>query len=399
MKDRIIILIVLFISFMVVIYVLLSFAKIKIGDIRPALLPSKKAIGGSNEVAKTGEQTNLPLKLPNGFQIGIFAKDLGKVRDLEFSEGGILVASIPDEGAVVALPDRDGDGVADEIIRIQERLNNPHGLAFFKGKLFIAEETRLARYTLDEKNLTSSLDKVLFDLPLGGRHITRTIAFNNKDQMFVSIGSTCDVCFEKHPWIGTVIISDSEGKNPRVFAKGLRNAVFITVDPKTQDLWGTEMGRDFLGDEKPPDEINIIRDGGDYGWPICFGDKIYDSEFGQKTPDYCQNTISPIYQIAAHSAPLGLTFINSSQFPEDWQSDLLVAYHGSWNRSTPIGYKVVRMDFEGDKIKDEEDFLTGFLQGSEAAGRPVDLVFDKNGSLFISDDKAGVIYKIIQQSD
>lgn len=141
----------------------------------------------------------------------------------------------------------------------------------------------------------------------------------------------------------------------------------------------------------------IISENGDYGWPTCYGDRIHDTDFDKNvyTEDPCLFTQSPVFKIPAHSAPLGLTFINSKQFPEDWQGDLLVAYHGSWNRSIPTGYKVVRMKVDGNAISGEEDFLTGFLQGNQALARPVDLIFDKAGFLYISDDKAGYIFKIV----
>ncbi|MFI5205702.1 MAG: PQQ-dependent sugar dehydrogenase, partial [Candidatus Paceibacterales bacterium] len=175
---------------------------------------------------------------------------------------------------------------------------------------------------------------------------------------------------------------------------------FIQFNPKTGELWGTEMGRDYLGDNIPPDEINIIREGVNYGWPNCYGDRVADTSFNQDAT--CQFTQSPIYQIPAHSAPLGLTFINSSQFPADWQGDLLVAYHGSWNRTLPTGYKVIHMKVNGNTISGVSDFLTGFIgvgakSGADALGRPVDLTFDKSGNLFLSDDKTGDVYIIQKQ--
>lgn len=364
-------------------------AKKKVGDVRPAVLPPTK------DITKIGDPLQFPLTLPPGFRVGIFAKGLGNARDLTFSPKGTLLVSISARGSVVALPDRNNDGKADEARAILTDLNKPHGIALFKSKLFVAEETRVVRYTFDEQALTGKEDKVLFSLPRAGRHITRTIAFDKKGVMFVSIGSTCDVCFEKHPFLGTVIISDEEGRNPRVFARGLRNSVFIAVDPKTDKLWGTEMGRDFLGDNKPPDEINVIEDGKDYGWPVCYGDRIFDEAFGQKTKAYCNGTEPPLFDIAAHSAPLGLAFIYSEKFPKEWQGDLLVAYHGSWNRSTPIGYRVVRLALKGGTVVGEYDFITGFLKGPDVFGRPVDVAFDKHGSLFVSDDKAGVVYKVL----
>lgn len=379
----------------------------KVGDIRPAILPP--------QTPTVGESPDLPFQLPEGFKIGIFAPrqssgqaSLGGVRDLEFTPGGTLLASIPSSGRVVALPDKDLNGVADEVRDVISSLDRPHGIAFYSegtssaynGNLFIAEETRVVRYRWDENTLSVTQDKILFSLPKGGRHFTRSIVFDKNGRMFVSIGSTCDVCFEKHPWLAAIIVSDSEGNNPHLWAKGLRNSVFIAINPTTGELWGTEMGRDFLGDNLPPDEINVIWEGKDYGWPICYGDKIHDNNFdpSASSGQACRNTEAPVYEIAAHSAPLGLTFINSPQFPKEWQGDLLVAYHGSWNRSSPIGYKVVRLNVDPDSIgvRGEEEFLSGFLSGSQALGRPVDVIFDKQGSLYISDDKAGVIYKIIK---
>jgi len=154
------------------------------------------------------------------------------------------------------------------------------------------------------------------------------------------------------------------------------------------------MGRDFLGDNKPPDEINIIEKDKHYGWPFCYGDQVYDPSLGQRDQAFCDTTIAPVYKIQAHSAPLGLTFIDSPIFPESWQGDLLVSYHGSWNRSTPVGYKVVHMNVEEGRITSEEDFLSGFLQGSTALGRPVDMEFGSSGELYLSDDKSGAVYLI-----
>lgn len=352
---------------------------------------------------ETVNTTNLQLK--EGFSIDIFATGLESPRDLEMSPEGVLLASIPQEGKIVALADRDKNGKSDQTVDVLTKLNRPHGLAFFGDKLFVTEETAVSRYTWNGQAQKATLEKKLFDLPKGGRHFTRTIAFDKSGHMFVSLGSTCDVCFENHEFLAAVVVSDQEGSTPRLFAKGLRNAVFITVNPNSGELWGTEMGRDFLGDTEPPDEINIIREGKDYGWPLCYGDRIHDKDFDkqiyiQTVPQLpCGESEAPIYEIAAHSAPLGLTFIDSSKFPNDWQGDLLVAYHGSWNRSTPIGYKVVRLNVEQDKVTSDEDFLSGFLPAgangpAQASGRPADLIFGKEGNLFISDDKAGVIYRV-----
>ena len=380
----------------------LSYFALKLKGTLPAILPPASITPPEDTKGQTVNESNL--NLPQGFSLRIFAKDLEGPRDLEVSPQGTILASIPSQGKVVALPDINNDHKADRQAIVISGLSRPHGLAFYKDKLFIAEETRVVRYNWNEESRRATLDKKLFDLPKGGRHFTRTIAFNEGGKMFVSIGSTCDVCLEDHPFLAAVIVSDTDGNNPRLFAKGLRNSVFITTNPLTGELWGTEMGRDFLGDDLPPDEINIIRDGRDYGWPLCYGNRIHDTDFDQKVyiqiipQPPCGETEPPVYEIPAHSAPLGLSFITSDRFPKDWQGDLLVAYHGSWNRSAPAGYKVVRVKIENGKVQTEEDFIAGFLQGNQATARPVDLVFDKSGSLYLSDDKAGFIFKISYQN-
>lgn len=374
-----------------------------VGDIRPALLPSAGDLPEIIEKQEARDPVEFPLKIASGFKIGVFAKDLDKPRDLQFSPDGTLLVSLPSAGKVVALPDKDGDGRADLVKDVLTDLNRPHGFAFHlfdnaAGKqtyLFVAEETGVVRYNWNEETLTAEKDKSLFTIPAGGRHFTRSLAVKDDGTLFVSIGSTCDVCFEKSEFLGAVVVSDVDGKQPSLFAKGLRNSVFIALNPATGELWGTEMGRDFLGDNLPPDEVNIIREGKDYGWPRCYGDKTHDEKFDHDhIVGECKDTIAPVYKTAAHSSPLGLTFIGSKQFPKSWQGDLLVAYHGSWNRSIPSGYKVVRLKIDANKVTGEEDFIAGFLQGSTALGRPVDLEFDSAGSLYISDDKAGAIYKV-----
>lgn len=349
------------------------------------------------EKQKVAETVGWPLKIKGDFKIGIFAKDLENVRDLEFSSNGVLLASLTKQGKVVALVDKDNDGRAEQVKELLSRLDNPHGLAFYQNKLFVAEEDKVVRYSWDEQKLEVKFDKTLFFLPArAGGHFTRSLVFDRDGKLYVSIGSTCNVCIEKHPFSAAVIISDANGENPKVFAKGLRNTVFLTLNSDSNEVWGADMGRDYLGDELPPEEINIIGDGKDYGWPYCYGNKIHDDNFDTKGVNTCDGTEAAMYTFCAHCAPLGLIFIQSEQFPNKWQGDLLVSYHGSWNRSSPIGYKVVKLNVEGDRILGEDDFITGFIKDGQVLGRPVDLIFDRQGSLYISDDKAGVIYKVVK---
>lgn len=391
MKRRLIVasIIILVLIFMVLLYIVF-----RIGDIRPALFSAKEDLTEVIEKYEVGDKVAFPLEIVGDFKIGVFAKNLGKARDLQLSPGGTLLLSDPIGGRVLALPEKNSDGRADEVKEVLKNLDQPHGLAFHSGYLFVAELTKVSRYKWSEENLSAKFDKELFNIPYHGGHNTRSLVIDRQGSLFVTIGSSCNVCVEKSEWLAAVVVSDTEGRNPRIFAKGLRNSVFIKINPKTGELWGTEMGRDLLGDNTPPEEINIIRDGKDYGWPYCFGDGVHDDNFDPKKEHSCSGTTFPIWKMQAHSAPLGLVFIDSKQFPSNWQGDLLVSFHGSWNRTVPTGYKVVRLDVEGDKIVGQEDFLTGFLKGSEALGRPVDLEFDKQSSLYISDDKVGAVYKI-----
>lgn len=359
--------------------------KNQVGDIRPALTSSKiditKILPNANNTPGASKNDfsvgDLPVNITDSNRVSIYAKNLGSPRDLELIDSNNLLVSIPKRGQIMLIP---------ENRIILNNLNNPHGIKLYKNYLYVAEESALLRFNWDSENKTASLDKKLFDLPTGDRHFTRTIEIDNKQNLYISIGSSCDTCFEKHPWLATVVSTDLDGNDPQVYSSGLRNAVFLKKNPDTGSIWTTEMGRDFLGDNLPPDEINVLQKG-DYGWPICYGNKVYDSRFNQESPSYCNSTIAPIYNIQAHSAPLGINFLGDY---------IYVSYHGSWNRSSPVGYKVVRIKYNGDKVVGgEEAVITGFLSGSDAVGRPVDMEFSSElGVMYLTDDKAGVVYKI-----
>lgn len=368
---------------------------LNVGELRPAVLPPSQNLADIIE-NKNLESVNFPLKVPPGFEIGLYAKNLGKARGLALTnDGTILVTSMsPTDSKVYALPDRNKDGRADEVKEIISGLKNAHGIAINEGKLYVAEQTAVNRYNLDEQNLVATFDKKLFDLPLGGNHVTRTLQFDKNGKLYVSIGSSCNVCNEKDDRLAAVLVSDKEGTAPKLFAKGLRNSVALTVDDQGR-LWGGDNGRDFLGNDLPPEEINIIQDGKDYGWPNCYGNNVADTNFNPQAN--CNNATGMVYGMGAHQAPLGMTFISSDQFPADYQGDLLVTLHGSWNSTVPVGYKVLRLKVDGDKITGEEDFLTGFISGNDALGRPVDVLFDQRGNLFVSDDKVGNVYIITKK--
>lgn len=357
------------------------------GQIPKVSLPTKQI----TEYLPKGADLASPLSLPQGFRLGIFADLDGDLpRVLAFDEKGVLFASIPAKGKIVALPDENGDGKVDKVVNVMTGLNKPHGIAFDGGYIYLGETDKVTRAPYNPNNLSVGASQKLFDLPGEGRHFTRTIRVQG-GKLYTSVGSSCDTCIEEDPFRASVLVSDLNGANLRVFAKGLRNSVFFTFE--SGKMWGTDMGRDFLGDSLPPDDINLIEDGKDYGWPYCYGAKVRDSKFMPgENPDYCIGTTEPKYALPAHVAPLGIAFIHSGLFPAGDQGDILVALHGSWNSSVPVGYKIVKLSLQGGNVTASQDFISGFIRGSEVLGRPVDLIFDKDGYLFISDDKAGLIY-------
>ena len=340
------------------------------------------------------------LKLQPGFHISIFAHS-SEPRMLTFSPGGVLLASDVTDNKILAFPDPKHTGHADATV-VAEGFQQPHGLAFHNGKLYVADNTQVQRFDWDEATLKAMNGKVIAKLPSGGGHSTRTVVFH-KDKMYVSTGSTCNICDEKDPRRAAVMRFNVDGTGMEIFAHGLRNTVGMAISPKTDTIWGTDNGRDRLGDDIPPDKINNLGTGGDFGWPACYGKGIPDpGGFGGGTAR-CKTAIQPKVEIQAHSAPLGLSFYDGNMFPAEYRGDLFVALHGSWNRSVPTGYKVirVRMDDKGEP-KGVEDFISGWLKPGETKkgvymGRPVGIAFAPDGSMYLSDDAGGVIYRVIWQ--
>lgn len=360
------------------------------------------------DIIKEGEK---PLSIKNDAIASIYAKNLENPRVLQFAPNGLLFVSVPAEGKIYALIDSNNDGIAEEKKIVAENLNNPHGFAFKcqtseggeeKCKIYIAETDKVSEFDFDKASSIALNGKKIVDLPPDGRHITRTIMFMpspDENKLLISVGSSCDVCIEKNERRAKILAYDITTKELKDFASGLRNSVFMAIHPVTGKIWATEMGRDFLGDDLPPDEINIIDEGKNYGWPVCYGKNIHDTDFDKNT--YIRNPCMEPFEtpshidIPAHSAPLGLAFIPEEGWPEDMRRNLLVAYHGSWNRTVPAGYKIVRYKLdENGKYMGEEDFMTGWLTSEGALGRPVDILALPGGILYISDDKAGVVYRV-----
>ncbi len=368
--------------------------------IGPALNPSSQDITkaiSQNAPKKAQNSNDFPLVIPDGFSISLYARELGNPRVLAWDPHGVLLVSIPSQGKVVALPDENKDGIADKTLTVIDGLNRPHGLAFYDGKLYVAQTNGVSSFAYDSAARKASGEQKLVDLPAGGNHFSRTIGFGPDGKLYITIGSSCNVCVEKDWRRAKMLVANADGSGLREYATGLRNSVFFIWHPVTHELWATDMGRDLLGDNVPPEEVNVIEDGKNYGWPYCYFTRVHDDAFDPEKKQRCNTTIAPRITFQAHSAPLGLTFIPDS-WPEEYRGDLLVSYHGSWNRTVPTGYKVARFQLDSSYMSQgESEFLSGFLEGNSAIGRPVDLLFNMAGDLFVSDDKAGVIYRISQR--
>lgn len=285
------------------------------------------------------------LSVPSGFSVGYFAKDLRGVRFMTLGPGGVVYATQPRSGRVIRLPDANHDGVADEVQVVASGLRQPHGLAFHKGALWVANTDGVVRVPIGANGLASGEPAYVNHYDAGGGHWSRTIIFGRDSAMYVSVGSTCNICVETSAERAAVLRFNEDGSGKHVYSSGLRNAVGLAVNPRTGAIWVTQNERDNISPEHenlPPEEINILTDGGDYGWPYCYGDRVPNPEF--KDSARCAKTIAPALAMQAHSAPLGLTFLDkATSFPADYHGDLLVAFHGSWNRNVPTGAKVVRV--------------------------------------------------------
>jgi glucose/arabinose dehydrogenase len=340
------------------------------------------------------------LTVPSGFKVDYFARDVKGVRFMALGPDGAVYASQPGANQVVRILDVNGDGVADSVVPAVTGLDRPHGLAFHNGYLYIANTGSVVRVKLGPDGRAAGAPEQLNSYDAGGGHWTRSIAFGADGAMYVSSGSTCNLCVEKDSTRATVMRFDENGKNGRIFARGLRNAVGLAINPSTKELWVSVNERDNLKPEHenlPPEKLHVVKDGGDYGWPYCYslqGKAVPNPEYGDAAR--CASTIPASLEMQAHSAPLGIAFLDkATSFPNDYRQDLLVAFHGSWNRSTPTGAKVVRVRVQNGKPVSYEDFVSGWQTADgNRWGRPVDVLVYKDGSVLISDDRGGAIFRV-----
>ncbi|MEY3975697.1 MAG: hypothetical protein RLZZ33_752 [Pseudomonadota bacterium] len=365
-----------------------------------------RMIRGESVAAPTAAVVASQLRAAPGYEVAIFASDLPSARVLVVAAGGQILLSQPRGGLVTALePDRDGDGRSDGRRVLFSGLDRPNGLDLHEGYLYVAEATQIIRIPFDSQTATVTGERqvVVAGLTADGTHWRKTVRIGPDRALYVGQGSTCNVCIEADSRRATLMRWAREGGEVgevgefgegEVLASGTRNPYGFDWAPWDQSLYATENGRDLLGDDLPPDELNRIVQGGFYGWPFRHGRDIVDPEYGATPDPRVLRTLAPAHEFGAHTAPLGMRFLRHSARPQAYARTALVALHGSWNRSTPAGYAVVALDFDADGRISERSFLEGFRNADGLIGRPVDVVEGGDGAIYVSDDYAGVIYRV-----
>lgn len=362
------------------------------------------------------------LRVPPGFRISVYAKDMANVRWLQPMANGDLYVSRRDQGDILLLRDTNRDGTVDERRVVAQNLKYAHGLALRGDQLYIAADKKvLAAQILPDGNL--ALPRVLIDdLPDAGQHPNRTIGFGPDGLMYVTVGSTCNDCRDANPENATIVRAQPDGSGRHVYARGLRNTIGFGWHPGSRQLYGFDHGSDYHGDDTPPEELNAILPNKHYGWPFCYADRQVDRQVFNDPPnstkgDFCPTTEPPALTYTAHAAPIGMAFYTGNQFPAEYRNDAFVAFRGSWNRAQPSGYRVARVRFDANgRPTTVEDFVTGWLMsppanlqqpgsapsGPEQAkatrpaqfGRLAGLAVHADGSLLVAEDQNGVIYRI-----
>lgn len=341
------------------------------------------------------------IKVPAGFKVAVAATGLGKPRMMAVREDGSMYVTRRDVGDVLLLSDKNGDGRFDDLKTVWAKFPDVHGITIHDGFLYLASSKELKRAKIQVDGTLQDTTTLFKDMPDGGQHDNRMLAFGPDGMLYISVGSDCNDCGETNPEHATLLQVKPDGSSRRVFARGLRNTIGFDWQPVTKEIWGCDNGTDWRGDEIPPEELNKITDEGDYGWPLVFGkqqvDPSREDPIGTTKEAYAKTTVPAVLTFPAHSAPIDFKFIgNAKGFPQQYKEDALVCWHGSWNRKKPEGYKVQRIHFVNGQPVSVDDFFTGFLnnQTNTRFGRPAGLAFSNKGDLYISDDENGVIYRV-----
>jgi glucose/arabinose dehydrogenase len=354
-------------------------------------------------VCSRAEDRRLPIekiKLPPGFRIEVYAADVPNARGMALGDRGTLFAGSRRAGNVYAVIDRDKDNKADEVKIIARGLQLPVGVAFKDGALYVSAVSRVLRFDDIEEQLNKPpLPVVVNDsFPKDVGHGWKFIRFGPDGKLYVPVGAPCDICESEDARYASIMRMDPNGSNLELFASGVRNTVGFDWHPETKELWFTDNGRDWLGDDLPPDELNrASKKGMHFGYPYCHGKAIRDPEFGRVRP--CGEFEPPVQELGPHVAALGMRFYTGGMFPEEYRKRIFIAEHGSWNRSVPLGYRVttVKINEAGESLG-YDTFAEGWLESGSVWGRPADVLVMPDGSLLISDDHAGAIYRIYYEN-
>jgi glucose/arabinose dehydrogenase len=339
------------------------------------------------------------ITLPPGFRISVYAADVPNARQMAAGPNGIVFVGSRSAGKVYAVVDRNGDYQADRVHVLASGLNQPSGVAFRDGALYVAAVNRILRFRDVARDLERPAKPEVISeaFPSDAHHGWKFIAFGPDGRLYVPVGAPCNVCSPPGPLHATITRLDIGGGRPEVVAHGVRNSVGFDFQPGTGELWFTDNGRDMMGDDEPPDELNrLTRPGEHFGFPFCHGNDLRDPEHNAGRA--CNGFTVPAQLLGPHVAALGMRFYTGRMFPEQYRGGVFIAEHGSWNRSTPIGYRVTFVRVEGGRATSYEPFASGWLRGSTASGRPADVLVLPDGSLLVSDDKAGRIYRISYSS-
>ncbi|GHF19407.1 hypothetical protein GCM10017044_12540 [Kordiimonas sediminis] len=353
-------------------------------------------MSGRQKETPTSNVINDRFSLPEGLQLGVYAAKVDNARTMLFTPTGDMLVASYRKGEVILLhADKDGDGTSDGREVLLSEMDVPYGLAYQDGMLYVAETDKISRMPFDPATRQVGTAEVIFDeLPGGGNHSTRTLGFGPDGMLYVTVGSSCNVCIEDNPYRAAMLQMNPDGSGARIYATGLRNTVGFDWHPDTGMLYGTDNGRDLLGDDTPHCELNAITEGGDYGWPYAYDDRKPDPDFGAGNMDKVQNSIPMLHGFGAHRAPLGIRFISGRGLTPAFEKTALVALHGSWNRSELAGYKVVSLHFNPDGTITQQDFLTGFEKDEDVIGRPAEILEGPDGTVYISDDYSGTIFRV-----
>ncbi len=357
---------------------------------------------GCETSSKSGQQILPKLQLPDGFKADIFADQVPNARQLAIGKNGIIFAGSREAGNVYAIVDKNKDFKADTVYTIANDLRMPSGIAYQNGSLYVAAVSTIYRFDDIENNLkTPPAPTVITEnYPSDGHHGWKFIAFGPDNKLYVPVGAPCNICKPDKKIFTTITRINPDGTNREIIAEGVRNTVGFDWHPATGDLWFTDNGRDWMGDNRPPDELNHLSEiGQHFGYPYKHGHDIWDPEFGEKGKAIDQKFTDPAQALDPHVAALGMIFYTGNMFPDAYHNQILIAEHGSWNRTEKIGYRITKVTLKNGKTTSYEPFIEGWLQENESVwGRPVDLLQLPDGSVLISDDHSGIIYRISYQN-